>query len=119
MKKLILVVLAIFLVAFTPQTTTVTAAWTTICEATTEGYPAFSIKVKNTGSNPLTACQIEVFVGPTVNDWHVIAWADCASLTAGSTARWASDVGYAEVKTRVRAQSTAGTTTHCRMDGNK
>jgi len=101
------------------QETTVTSAWTVIGEAVTDGYKNLSIKIKNTGStNPLTDCDVQVYTGPTDSDWHSETWTAGASLAAAATAKQAV-VGNAEVKIRVRAKSTSGTTTFCRIDGNR
>ena len=103
----------------TEQTATVTSAWATIGEAVTDGFKNLSIKIKNTGAtNPLTDCDIQTYMGPTDADWHSETWSAGASLAPGATARQ-TIVGNAEVRMRVRAKATSGTTTYCRIDGSR
>lgn len=122
LKKLILLGLVVFLLGFTPQTTSVSSGWITICDANTSNYSNVTFHVHNTGStNPLTACRVQAFVGPDVaTDWKDVTttWAECNALAAGGNTYW-SVSGSSFSKLRVQAQSTLGTTTYCRPFGTK
>lgn len=98
---------------------TVGASWTTVCEDAFGRYGNVSFLLHNTGSQALTACKVEVFVGPASTDWvaHPTAWAACASLGSGAKSPWTVS-GNSFQKIRVQAQSTAGTTTFCRQNAN-
>jgi len=101
------------------KTASVTSAWTIVADVVTDGYRDVSIKLKNTGStNALTSCEIQYYLGPADTDWHSEAWTAAASLTAGSSLRQVIS-NAAEVRIRVRAKSTSGTTTYCRVDGTR
>lgn len=100
--------------------TTVTAAWTTICEDAFGRYGNLSFGLKNTGAtNPLTDCRVQIYVGPTTADWidYAPGWAACAVLAAGGMTTWEM-AGNSFQKIRVQAKSAAGTTTHCRQNAN-
>jgi hypothetical protein len=97
----------------------VTATWTVVGEAVTDGYKELSIKLANTGdTNPLTDCDVQYYIGPTDADWVSETWTAGASLAGEASVRQVI-TGNAEVKMRVRAKSTIGTTTYCRIDGNR
>lgn len=101
------------------KTATVGASWTTVCEDAFGRYGNVSLVLHNTGSQALTACQVQVYVGPDADDWatHPTGWTACASLGAGAKTTW-SVSGNSFQKIRVQAQSTSGTTTLCRQNAN-
>lgn len=119
MKKLVLF-LAFVLFGFGAQTTTVTSAWTTVCDSNISGYTNVIFQVHNTGSNPFTDCRVLSWVGPAVGDWDVISidWAACKALVAGEMSYWEIS-STARNKLRVQVQSTVGTTCYCKTSGTK
>jgi len=113
---LLLAILAILFLGFTPQTTTVDASWKTVCEQNASEYPNVTFHVHNTGlTNPFTACRVQVFIGPLATDWEdvTINWTACNSLAAGASSTW-SITGSSYSKFRMQVQSTIGTTCYCR-----
>jgi len=121
MKRLFLILIAFTCVAFTPKTTTtVGAAWTTICEESLSGIkPRMQFRVHNTGANPFTDCQVQSWVGPATTDWLTIsiAWTACQTLAAAGMTTWEID-GNSHERLRVQAKSAAGTSSYCRPYGN-
>lgn len=121
MKKVILILAALSLLAFTPKTTpTVGAAWTTVCDEPTAGPNGnMQFKVHNTGANPFTDCQVETWVGPALTDWKVISssWTECETLAAGAKSVW-EVAGSSHERIRVQVKSAAGTSAYCRPYGN-
>ena len=118
----LLLIVSVMCMAFTPTiTTSVTAAWTTICSEANIGRNArMQFKVHNTGTtNPFTDCQVQSWVGPAATDWVTISigWTACQSLATGAMTTWEID-GSSHEKLRVQAKSAAGTSAYCRPYGN-
>ena len=121
LRKIAILGFAVLLLGFTPQNTTVSSGWITICDANVSNYSNLTFHVKNTGvTNPLTACRVQAFVGPPSADWKDVTttWAECNSLATSAYTYW-SVSGSSFSKLRVQAQSTLGTTTYCRPFGTK
>ena len=122
-RKLLMIVVAILILAWTPTTTTgLDGTWKTICEEDVKGYSTVTFKVHNTGStNPFTACQVQTWTGPATTDWSVItvSWSTACATLAKNTATWFTLDGQAHEKIRVQAQSTLGTDAYCRPYGNR
>ncbi len=120
MRKITLAILAFVLVAFTPvTTTTVGAAWITLCEERVSQYQNVQFKVHNTGAtNPFTDCQVQTWIGPADTDWLTLAptWTTCQSLVAGAFTTW-EIMGSSHEKLRVQAKSAVGTSAYCRPYG--
>lgn len=120
MKRLLLVFLVIFLVAWSPTTTTVTSSWTTICDTERLGDTTnVQFKVHNTGANPFTDCRVRSWVGPDADDYKDIdiAWTECLTLAADASSIWEIS-GSSHEKIIVEAKAAAGTTAYCRPYGN-
>jgi hypothetical protein len=120
LKKLLLLIFPIFIIAWTPTTAIITGAWTTVCEERVTKTTTVTFKLHNTGGQALTACRLQTWVGPAETDWAdvTVVWSTaCASLAAGAST-WASLEGQSHEKLRVQAQSTSGTTVYCRPYGN-
>lgn len=120
MKKLLLVLISLFIIAWTPTTSTVTAAWTTICQERVTKTTTVTFKVHNTGAQPFTACKVQTWVGPAETDWAdvTVSWSTACTSLAANGMTWFSLEGQSHEKLRVQAQSTAGTTAYCRPYGN-
>jgi hypothetical protein len=118
MKRFLILLAALVAFGFAPTTTTVTAAWTTICEETVGQYKNMQFKVHNTGANPFTDCVVQRWVGPLTTDWVALtSWTACQTLAAGATT--VLDImGNSDEKLRVQAKSAVGTTSYCRPYGN-
>lgn len=119
-KKLLWVVLAFLIIAWTPTTSTITSAWTTLCEERVTKTTTVTFKVHNTGVNAFTACKVQTWVGPDADDWADVAvtWSTACATLAADGMTWFSLEGQSHEKLRVIAQSTSGTTAYCRPYGN-
>lgn len=120
LRKLFVIAAALFALAWKwdPQTTTVSAAWVTVCQATDIGAANnVSFKLHNTGANPLTDCRVQFWTGPGVNDWADVTTTWATDLAAGGKTSWEIS-GNSFERLRVQAQSAAGTTLYCRPYGN-
>lgn len=120
LKKLTLLILAFLIIAWTPTTSTVTSAWTNICEERVTTTTTVTFKVHNTGAQPFTACKVQTWIGPGDADWAdvTVSWSTACASLAASGMTWFSLSGQSHEKLRVLAQSTAGTTAYCRAYGN-
>jgi len=119
-KKLLLCIIPFFIIAWTPTTTTVTSAWTTVCSERVTGASTVTFKVHNTGAtNPFTACQVQTWIGPGDDDWALVTvtWSTTCSSLAAAGKTWFSLSGQSHEKLRVQVQSTVGTTAYCRPYG--
>jgi hypothetical protein len=120
-KKLLLFIIPIFIIAWTPATSTVTTAWTTLCEERVTGSTTVTFKVSNTGpTNPFTDCRVQTWMGPAAADWAdvTVTWSTTCSTLAAAGNTWASLAEQSHEKLRVQAKSTSGTTAYCRPYGN-
>jgi hypothetical protein len=120
MKRSVLFLITLLLVAFTPVTTAVVGSdWTTLCEEPVGLYQNIQFKVQNTGTtNPFTDCRVQSWVGPASTDWVTLspAWTACQALAAGGVTIW-EIAGSSHEKLRVQAKSAAGTSAYCRPYG--
>ncbi len=124
MKKLIFVILVVmsatFVLAYSPTTTVVTAAWTKICDTGRLGQTTnVQFKVHNIGANPLTDCRVRSWVGPDATDYDDIdtGWFACISLAADGVTTW-EIAGNSHEILIVEVKSAVGTSTYCRPYGN-
>ena len=108
----LIIIASTLCMAFTPTaTTSVTAAWTTICDESGVGRNArMQFKVHNTGANPFTDCQVQSWVGPATTNWVTISigWTACQTLAASAMTTWEID-GSSHERLRVQAKSAIGT----------
>ena len=118
-KSFLLALTFFALVAWAPVTTPViSGTWVTLCQETVSTFQNVGFKVKNTGANPFTDCQVQVYVGPTTSDWKTYyTWTKCKTLAAGGMATL-EFAGNSNEQIRVQAKSTAGTSAYCRPYGN-
>jgi len=120
MKRLLLILVAFVILAWAPTTTTVTAAadWITICQEDVGRFTTVGFKLHNTGSNPLTDCRIQTWVGPSAtDDWlDYYTWTTCKTLAKDAMTIFEMS-GNCQEKMRVQVKSTAGTTMYCRPYG--
>lgn len=120
LRKLLLLATVVFIVAWSPTATTVTAAWTTVCEEQVSGFTTVTFKIHNTGAtNAFTDCQVQTWVGPGVDDWALVTvtWSTTCSTLAKGAKTWFSLNEQSHEKIRVQVKSASGTTAYCRPYG--